>query len=471
MIARVGIEGETYRNIHGSAGFSEGWNAGSVRANDQYSSVGGQLGMLANDQKVSTNNSVNPYTSLRFDPETMCVYGCDAGSTNQWKQLRNLTSDYGLTDSGLLTLSKEDFASGFTMEISVELMNGAWNTGRNALYNANGGSMSLAYTAQANGDILATGYDRFARIDLFALGDDSVSSTYCADANGNGLCDDDACGKIMDGVAGVYGASLSLNGNIGLNYILGLSESVLENPSAYMEVCYNEKTITVPVSEAEEVVLSGKTYYRLTAEVSAKDADKILTMKIVNGEEQSAEYKYSIRAYAESILADTTDEYAQEKTLVRALLTYTDFAKAYFDENATPPIVSAKMQAVTASSLQEKALKVTDNDENIEVLGCSLLLKSETSLRVYFRAKEGVQTIAEAVAVQDDIYYVEIKNIVSSALDKTHTIVLDGVTVECSALSYVYSVLSSDDAPESLQNLVKALRVYNATADTYFAQN
>ena len=465
LIARVGIEGENYRNSSGTKGFAvydTGTGTGVFNGDGQYRGLDGTLGMYANSSSTDS-----PYTPLRFDPKTMSVYGyADAN----WYILRNLTKDYAaeytqVAAGDLATLDASDFAGGYTVEISVEMMNNNWNRGRAWMYNTWGAYLKSADT---DGYLLEEGYNRDAKISVFAL--KGENEEYCFDWDNNGACD--ACGAFTDGLGAVKGASLSLDGNVGVNFYMDLAKSVVADESAYLSVKYSNKTQNLLVKDAVYNETNG---YKFTVNVAAKDADEEIQVQLVSGGINGNVYTYSIMQYAEKLLADETGAYDSYKPVVNALVTYTKYAKANFVAGATAPEVSADMQAVTAETVAAYKMKVEGTDENVELVGYSLVLKSNTTLRLYFKSLGdsvptvtigGVKTTVLSKAVGDDTaYYVEITDIAANKLDTEYAIVIGGVTVNCSALSFVETVLTTDGADVATVNLVKALYLYNVAAN------
>ena len=65
-------------------------------------------------------------------------------------------------------------------------------------------------------------------------------------------------------------------------------------------------------------------------------------------------------------------------------------------------------------------------------------------------------------------YYVEQANIAACDLDTVYSFTIDSVTVKASALSYAYVALNATTSNSNIQNLVKALYLYNQAANSYF---
>ena len=132
------------------------------------------------------------------------------------------------------------------------------------------------------------------------------------------------------------------------------------------------------------------------------------------------------------------------------------------------------MQAITRETVADYKMTVSGEDANVEIIGISLLLKSNTALRLYFAVGETVPTVTvdgQEVEVysknvgEEKAYYVEIGNIAANKLDVFYTVKIGEITVSCSALSFAETVLNTDGADMATVNLVKALYLYNQAAN------
>ncbi|MBR3416776.1 MAG: hypothetical protein IKH09_08790 [Clostridia bacterium] len=119
----------------------------------------------------------------------------------------------------------------------------------------------------------------------------------------------------------------------------------------------------------------------------------------------------------------------------------------------------------------------------VEGAGFSLVLDSETTLRLFLRVRDGYTGDAAATCNGDDVacvqqtsgrYLVEIADIPAFALGDTYdiTISADGeATVSLSALSYAYAVLNAESGPfdtDEARLAATALYRYYAAARAYF---
>ena len=105
------------------------------------------------------------------------------------------------------------------------------------------------------------------------------------DADNDGKCDD--CGAIIDGIgAKLAGYSLSLTGNIGVNFYMELSNKIIADKDAYMQFTLPNGTITkVLVSEAQTntTINAEKTYYRFPCEVASYEMTQDIKAQMFDG--------------------------------------------------------------------------------------------------------------------------------------------------------------------------------------------
>jgi len=304
----------------------------------------------------------------------------------------------------------------------------------------------------------------------------------------NGVCT--ACGNLN---ATLVGSNLTLNGNIGLNFYFELDEAIVTGGTALVRFTLaNGRVIEIPVSEGrvDTTTVAGKTLYVFTCELNAKQMADTVIAQVIMGENASAQYPHSIVDYANTIIANAENNYTDEEiALVKAMLNYGANAQLNFGYNtenlANAGLTDAEKSLSTVTAeIFEPHKAVAKTVEGIGIFaGSDLLLKSETTLNVYFQPADGI-TIEEltftvggktVTPVKSGEYYViPITNITSSELDTVYEIsVSDGTvsdTFQCSVFAYCYSVLSdtTDTYPDELKDTLKALYLYNAAANTYF---
>lgn len=287
----------------------------------------------------------------------------------------------------------------------------------------------------------------------------------------SGVCDH--CGTLQDGFTSVAGHSLTLEGNIGVNFYMCINEENVSNAKAIIKLPDGtQKEVNVEDLKVNGVVPGldeSNTYYKITCEVSAKDIKSPLSVQIVSGDLKGTVYTYMVADYISSVENDTTGSFDSLKPLVSAMSNYGTNASKFFAKETVEE--TDEMKDITAENLAEYKAVITGTlPEGIEYLSSSLILESQTTLRHYFKVENGVDISScnfEGPQV-DGYYYIDIENIAAQDLDKTQTITVGGYTITCSPLSYVYAVLNSKKADENLRNLVKSVYIYNAEANNYF---
>ena len=294
-----------------------------------------------------------------------------------------------------------------------------------------------------------------------------------------------------DSFADVYGCSVSLKGNIGLNFYLIPSEQLLEDDDAY--VTLGDKQIKF--SEAPSRVVGEDTLYQFSVSLHAKQMNDVVTLQVFDGrgnpvalyrhsnDEDLTEtgYSYSVQDYIQKTRETSTDE--ELIALVNAMADYGILAQRHFDYNTEDlPAVQGDLDSVTAESVADYEKKVTAGTATgVSFAGGSLALKSATAIRLYFSLDEGeigdytfkLGTRKVTPTETDLGWMVEIPNIAAKDLDKTYTVkVTRGagtvLTVQYSALSYAYGVLGGGSKAETLIDLVKGIVLYNRAANAYF---
>ena len=160
------------------------------------------------------------------------------------------------------------------------------------------------------------------------------------------------------------------------------------------------------------------------------------------------------------------------------MLNYGAAAQVLFDyetdnlANAAMSIEDKVLADVDASAYQHS---VTGSEEGIEVAFASLLLESNTNIRVYYRLT-GEKSIEEYTFLvngeevtpveKNGMYYVELSGIAAHKLDQMNTFTVGGLSVEYAALSYVNQVVLQHEE-SVMTDLVKALFAYAMATEAF----
>ena len=224
--------------------------------------------------------------------------------------------------------------------------------------------------------------------------------------------------------------------------------------------------------------------YKFTCGVYAKEMTQKITIQMINGNGvKGRKYSYSIEDYTNSSFKSNSETSIKERKLLKSMLNYGGYAQdefnAYLDNKAYKNVKSdfeEEMNSISAGLLSQYKGKILSKDKNISPNIITLLLEESTSLRVYFNVKD--EKIVNKYEISIDGkkgtleknskgYYVEISSIPSNKLDVIHTIKIGDLSIECSALSFVYSAINSNS--NSMNALVsKALYIYFKQSKAYF---
>ena len=318
----------------------------------------------------------------------------------------------------------------------------------------------------------------------------------------NGFCT--VCGA-MDGIAQVKGYSISLGGNIAVNYFMVLSDEVLADENAQMVFTVpnggSTYEVRIPVSS---VTPDANGYYVFTCEVAAKEMTSKIAAQIVTGDNESDVFEYSVKQYAEYILAKAEEansfvgggvaggiaggdgasnlltpemlSYVKAAPLVKAMLNYGANAQLYFNHNtdilANATLDEADKALVDNLDLSEYNVSVTGSEEGVVFYGGALSLKSETAIKLYFVIEEGtaipevtVNGKAYELTQNGTLYELKISDIPAHMLSEMYEIKVGGLTISYGAYSYGYQAINT--GKEELVNTIKALYAYNQKALEY----
>ena len=314
------------------------------------------------------------------------------------------------------------------------------------------------------------------------------------DADNDGKCDD--CGAIIDGIgAKLAGYSLSLTGNIGVNFYMELSNKIIADKDAYMQFTLPNGTITkVLVSEAQTntTINAEKTYYRFPCEVASYEMTQDIKAQMFDGNGKCGkEYTYTVRDYAQYLI-DHVDLYQDAYPFAVAMLNYGACSQKYFnkavdelankylndDELEIPDRFEGYIDNFVANKAENKVLG--------QFAGLSMVLKSETTLNIFYEPKEGIDVSKlnfivdgkEITPVKRGQYYIlSLENIKANELGNSKTFtVTDGTNTlsgEYSAMMYCYQVLQAKEGTyaDDLVTLVKAFSDYAYRAKSVCGSN
>ena len=338
------------------------------------------------------------------------------------------------------------------------------------------------------------------------------------DADNDGRCDN--CSAIIDGIgAKLAGYSLSLTGNIGVNFYMELSNDVVNDESAYMNFTLpNGTTSKVYVSGTHEdgstattdtTVKNGVTYYVFTCEVAAKEMTSDIKAQMIgnNGEKKGTVYTYTVKEYADYILshmsAEESDISKATIQLVKGMLNYGGAAQKYFGYK-TDKLASDGLTLTGTVFNDTSIINNITNEANKASVTCAnakvtfksayLSLNSTTDLCVSVQFADDVTVKEDMFAIwcntdqiskdqyevtkvnEENCYKITLHGVKASQLNEKYAFYVELSDTEYAELaygtnSYAYTVMSSAcdniNNIESLREVVKALYAYGSCAQEY----
>lgn len=298
--------------------------------------------------------------------------------------------------------------------------------------------------------------------------------------------------------ADVVSATLSTTGTLMMNFYMQLDTLFVENGG---------KIKFIIDGNSHEIFANELTpqdgYYVYSVPVAAKDYKKEITCSF-NGCIEAAENVLvncvwegattSVEAYLRYIIDDTTGAYTDvEKETAKGVITYCMTAAVHFGVESSYHYEAGmeELLATYTTELYEKEFAsllptLTGAEERVTLLGATLLLKSSTSMRFYFKLNDGVLLGDMALSIEMDgttwyvgayteneengIYYVEINDIASVDLGKEYVVKIGGYTLEYSALGYAYTLLKSAPTNADSAALARAIFEYYRVSMLYQAE-
>lgn len=301
------------------------------------------------------------------------------------------------------------------------------------------------------------------------------------------------CGKkIEDDYSGdLKGLSLSLSDDIGLNFVMQLSDSLLiDKDNAYVEFTPegSKKFTRVYLKDADKVNYNGTDCYSFKCRVNAAEMTKKVNAVLHCNDWTGQTYSYSVYDYASKILAEPeSSEYKSSALLIKAMLNYGGYAQIYFNENtdalANKGLYNKTNDPVLTTNTtvsKDYNYAVFNNNMGVSFIGGSLVLNSGTDLKLYYGIDDknvahniNVSVNGQNVAPEYDgtIMCVRVPDISISSLGDTYNVKISvngkEINQKYSAMTYMYKALNAQNSNTKLNNVVKALYLYNEAAKQY----
>lgn len=268
-------------------------------------------------------------------------------------------------------------------------------------------------------------------------------------------------------ITDVAGWSLTLGSDLSVNFKLSVHESISDTAMIHIAVAGADKAYAV-----SELTANADGFYYLSVKMAAAQMTDEITVQVVNGADQSEKKSYSVRAYADSILAG---EYSEEtKTLVTQMLHYGAAAQNYFGYR-TGSLADAGLTSSLTAPTTSAGPSYTGTVEGVTYIGATLVHREKIAVRFYFEVTGDVSAYSFTVngesctpVQKGGRYCIEIADINPQDLDEVITVkVNNALTVVYSPMNYIVNMYKKGS--ELLQALVKTLYNYHLAAEAYLA--
>ena len=278
--------------------------------------------------------------------------------------------------------------------------------------------------------------------------------------------------------AKLHQASISLNGNIAINYYMLLSDKVLSDENAYMQFTMADgEVITVPVSQG--VAHDG--YYVFSCAVSAKEMTDDVVCQFFYTDGCTEEFTYNVKAYTDDVLDVPCSD--NVKALVEAILNYGAASQIHFGYNTDKLANGGNNPDYTDVVIEGYGAVAGQGTKLATLYSASLILKSETTLRFFFQVDSSVENFTAThdgktleVKQRGGFYYVDVVGIAAKDLDEDVTITISDGTesaeVFFNPMAYCQGVQNDDTGTytQEMKDLVAAIYLYNQAANNYFKE-
>ena len=261
---------------------------------------------------------------------------------------------------------------------------------------------------------------------------------------------------------------LTLSDGIEVNFRLSLSPQILADPDTFVEVTVGEQVTGIPAIEAAEGV-------QVTVAAAQMTEPIVLCVVDRNGN-RGEQAIYTVKAYADYVLASTEAGHVAAQELVKAMLNYGGKAQSYFawntDAMADCDITVTEQEIPNAP---ETEMTVSGSVEGIQFYAASLLYRNQIAVRYYFDVTGDISSYTFAAAGQpltpvqkDGRYYVEFPDIAPQNLSAAMTVTVtdsagNALQVSYCPMHYIIRMYHGS-AEDSLKALLQALYTYHKAA-------
>ena len=295
----------------------------------------------------------------------------------------------------------------------------------------------------------------------------------------------------------IAGHSLTLDGNIGVNFYLNpaaagmTANQVTADNFSYSFAWANGNALVDVAAQSGSTFTVEGNYIKVTCHVCAAEMTCGVNASFTLGNKTESEV-YSVRDYCDTVFTPTAKWLTDYKfkypdnsrmcydnlvALVKAMLDYGAKAQTVFGIK-TGDLANTGVDYSMPSGTPDfnKAIKEANDDSLADNLASaaffgenftapSLVFLDRSTLKLYFENKDGSLNTS-GLTKWNNYFYIKHENIAASQLDTLQTFTVSGKTFRYSALDYAKVLATSANTDNA--NLAKALYWYNQAANAYF---
>ena len=288
------------------------------------------------------------------------------------------------------------------------------------------------------------------------------------------------------GVEGIKGYSISLDGDIGVNFYV-FADDASAAKLIVEQSGKDDAELDLGNAIDDGSLKSG--CYKVTARVAAKEMTDNLDVSLISGETVIDSTQVTVKEYAELLQNDSTSS-DNLKALLNAMLVYGGAAQRQFNYNVNNPASTAapstEISGLQGNSRDDDVVNDIKTAWGLNYYGATLILESEVSYRLYFTktadydeaaAKPGVSCSIQACDLvwkdAGSYVYLEIKNIPAAATLENIKLWMEVKGVQEWPQFGTYNVgayisYQLEHGDDNLKAVVAALYWYAKAAETYF---
>ena len=292
----------------------------------------------------------------------------------------------------------------------------------------------------------------------------------------------------------LMGYTISLTGQIAMNFYIQLPDSIRNNSSAIVHFTLpGGETVDVKASEGIAANNYSNTYiYSCEVPASFMTSSVTVQVQIPSTGKAGTTYRYLVKDYGDYILSHTGEFSTEVVELVKAMLNYGGYAQKYFGVNlltlANEGLYTASDDPVqkTTQNITANAVSGVMSDKYMTYIGASLICEGNTGVRLYFSINSGmdesriarlytVTTTLNGVSrrcnttVTGGIYMVTLYDVTASELDSYFNFTLKDSATKAVSIQIKYSPINymaqaQNSSNPDLVNLTRAMYIFNQAA-------